>query len=225
MSAPPGLDGHGVLITVPTFNEHDNLAGLVARLRRVLPAAEVLVVDDGSPDGTGALAETLAAADAHVRVLHHAPRAGLGAAYVDAFTWLLDRGAGADVGWIVQMDADGSHAPEELPRLLAVAGESDVVLGSRYVTGGDTRGWARHRRALSRAGNGYSRRLLNLPPRDVTGGFRCFRRSVLAEIGMATVASEVTASRSTWCSARCGPASGCARCRSRSSSGKTERPR
>ncbi len=189
-TGPPGLDGAGVLVVVPTYDERDNLAGLVARLRQVLPAVEVLVVDDGSPDGTGALAEELAAADAGVRVLHHAPRAGLGRAYVDAFSWLLAGGAGDDVGWIVQMDADGSHAPEELPRLLAAAGDADMVVGSRYVPGGDTRAWARHRRALSRAGNGYSRWALRLPLRDVTGGFRCFRRAVLGELDMATVASE-----------------------------------
>ena len=189
-TGPPGADGTGVLVAIPTYNERDNLAGLVARLCAVLPGIRVLVVDDGSPDGTGALADELAAADPRVRVLHHAPRAGLGAAYVDAFSWLLEGAAGPEVGWIVQMDADGSHAPEELPRLLAAAGDADVVLGSRYVPGGDTRDWARHRRALSRAGNSYSRRVLRLPLRDVTGGFRCFRRSVLAELGMETVASQ-----------------------------------
>jgi dolichol-phosphate mannosyltransferase len=189
-TGPPGLDGTGVLVVVPTYDERDNLAELVARLRHVLPRVKILVVDDGSPDGTGALADELARADARVRVLHHSPRAGLGRAYVDAFSWLLAGGAGDDVGWIVQMDADGSHAPEELPRLLAVAGEADVVLGSRYVPGGDTPSWARHRRALSMAGNSYSRRALRLPLQDVTGGFRCFRRSVLAELEMGTVASE-----------------------------------
>ena len=124
---------------------------------------------------------------------HHAPRAGLGAAYVDAFSTVLDGGCDGfaeGVGWIVQMDADGSHAPEELPRLLAAARDADVVLGSRYVPGGGTEGWAWHRRLLSRAGNVYSRRALRLSLHDVTGGYRCFRRGALAEVGMATVASE-----------------------------------
>jgi dolichol-phosphate mannosyltransferase len=178
-----------VLVTVPTYNERDSLPGLVTRLLDTLPGVRILVVDDGSPDGTGALAETIAAVEPRVRVHHHRPRAGLGAAYVDAFSHVLAEENG-DVGWIVQMDADGSHAPEELPRLLAAAGAADVVLGSRYVPGGGTEGWSWHRRVLSKAGNVYSRRVLRLPLHDVTGGYRCFRRAALAELGMATVASE-----------------------------------
>jgi dolichol-phosphate mannosyltransferase len=189
----PRPDGADVLVTVPTYNERESLPGLVTRLLDTLPALRILVVDDGSPDGTGALAESIAATDARVRVHHHAPRAGLGAAYVDAFGAVLDGGCDGfaeGVGWIVQMDADGSHAPEELPRLLAAARDADVVLGSRYVPGGGTEGWAWHRRLLSRAGNVYSRRALRLSLHDVTGGYRCFRRGALAEVGMATVASE-----------------------------------
>lgn len=193
----PRADGSDVLVTVPTYNERDSLPGLVARLLDTLPGLRILVVDDGSPDGTGALAEELAATDPRVRVHHHAPRAGLGAAYVDAFSRLLDGGCASppdgwadDVAWIVQMDADGSHAPEELPRLLAAAADADVVLGSRYVPGGGTEGWAWHRRLLSRAGNVYSRGALRLRLHDVTGGYRCFRRAALADLGMARVASE-----------------------------------
>lgn len=186
----PAADGTGVLVAVPTYNERENLPGLVTRLLATLPGLRVLVVDDGSPDGTGALADELAARDARVLVHHHAPRAGLGAAYVDAFGWLLASPAHHQIGWVVQMDADGSHAPEQLPRLLAAAGDADVVLGSRYVPGGDTRGWAPHRQALSRAGNTYSRWMLRLPLRDVTGGYRCFRRDVLATIGVDTVSSQ-----------------------------------
>lgn len=188
----PAPDGSDVLVTVPTFNERESLPGLVTRLLATLPGLRILVVDDGSPDGTGALAETIAAVEPRVRVHHHAPRAGLGAAYVDAFRRVLDDGCDfvAGVGWIVQMDADGSHAPEELPRLLAAAPEADVVLGSRYVPGGGTEGWAWHRRLLSRAGNVYSRRALALPLHDVTGGYRCFRRSALAGLQIPTVASE-----------------------------------
>jgi len=179
----PRPDGADVLVTVPTYNERESLPGLVTRLLDTLPGLRILVVDDGSPDGTGALAESIAATDARVRVYHHAPRAGLGAAYVDAFGAVLDGGCDGfaeGVGWIVQMDADGSHAPEELPRLLAAARDADVVLGSRYVPGGGTEGWAWHRRLLSRAGNAYSRRALRLSLHDVTGGYRCFRRGALA---------------------------------------------
>lgn len=193
----PAPDGSDVLVTVPTYNERESLPGLVTRLHGTLPGLRILVVDDGSPDGTGALADELAAGDPRVRVHHHAPRAGLGAAYVDAFSLIVDArpegwsdGWAHDVGWVVQMDADGSHAPEQLPRLLAAATDADVVLGSRYVPGGATAGWAWHRRMLSRAGNAYSRRALRLPLHDVTGGYRCFRRAALAELGMATVASE-----------------------------------
>jgi dolichol-phosphate mannosyltransferase len=189
----PAADGSDVLVTVPTYNERQSLPGLVTRLHRTLPGLRILVVDDGSPDGTGALAEEMASADGRVRVHHHAPRAGLGAAYVDAFSLIVDDRCGSfahGVGWVVQMDADGSHAPEELPRLLAAATESDVVLGSRYVPGGATAGWAWHRRLLSRAGTVYSRRALRLALRDVTGGYRCFRRAALAQLGMTTVASE-----------------------------------
>ncbi|MEJ2887585.1 polyprenol monophosphomannose synthase [Actinomycetospora aeridis] len=189
----PATDGSDVLVTVPTYNERESLPVLVTRLHRTLPGLRILVVDDGSPDGTGALAQEIAAADPRVRVHHHAPRAGLGAAYVDAFSLIVDGSCGGfahGVGWIVQMDADGSHAPEELPRLLAAAPDADVVLGSRYVPGGATAGWAWHRRLLSRAGNVYSRRTLRLALHDVTGGYRCFRRAALAQLGMATVASE-----------------------------------
>lgn len=187
MSAPdPG--GAGVLVTVPTYNERDDLADLVARVRAVLPRARVLVVDDASPDGTGALADTLAAADPCVAVLHRAGRAGLGAAYIDAFTRTL--AGDGEVRWVVQMDADGSHAPEDLPRMLAAGADADVVLGSRYVPGGEVVDWPWHRQALSRGGNAYARRMLTLSVRDVTGGFRMFRRSVLEHVGVATVASQ-----------------------------------
>lgn len=189
----PPADGSGVLVTVPTYNERENLPGLVAAVLATLPGVRVLVVDDASPDGTGALADGIAAADPRVSVLHHHPRAGLGAAYVDAFTWILAEHDAADVAWIVQMDADGSHAPDELPRLLAAAGGrsgGDVVLGSRYVPGGEIPDWAWHRRLLSWAGNVYSRRALRMPVRDVTGGYRLFRREVLERLRIETVASQ-----------------------------------
>ena len=186
----PAADGRGVLVAVPTYNERQNLADLVVRLHATLPHARVLVVDDGSPDGTGELADALADADPRVAVRHHAPRAGLGAAYVDAFLHVVAGYDTDDVGWVVQMDADGSHAPEELPRLLAAGADADLVVGSRYVPGGRIVDWSAHRRRLSEAGNAYSRWALRLPVHDVTGGFRLFRRSVLEEVGLSTVSSQ-----------------------------------
>ena len=186
----PASDGAGVVVCIPTFNEIENLPGLVTRVQAVLPAARVLVVDDDSPDGTGALADSLAAADPRVAVLHHNPRAGLGAAYVAPFTQLVGGRPAGEVAWVVQMDADGSHAPEDLPAMFAAADDADLVLGSRYVPGGRVVDWSRHRLELSRAGNAYSRWALRLPVRDVTGGFRLFRRGALADIPVASVASQ-----------------------------------
>ena len=198
--APPGArrDRRGTAPTGPTCwspsprTTSARASPLVTRLLDTLPALRILVVDDGSPDGTGALAESIAATDARVRVHHHAPRAGLGAAYVDAFGAVLDGGCDGfaeGVGWIVQMDADGSHAPEELPRLLAAARRRATSSSAPATCPAARSALARHRR-LSRAGNVYSRRALRLSLHDVTGGYRCFRRGALAEVGLATVASE-----------------------------------
>ncbi|HEX5511355.1 MAG TPA: polyprenol monophosphomannose synthase, partial [Actinomycetales bacterium] len=149
--------------------------------------ADVLVVDDASPDGTGDLADEIAATDPSVHVLHRAGKEGLGAAYVAGFRWGLERGY--DV--LVEMDADGSHAPEELPDLLdAVTHGADVVLGSRWVTGGAVVNWPRHREVLSRGGNLYTRWVLGIPLHDATGGFRAYRREVLEKIGLDGVASQ-----------------------------------
>ncbi|NMO92865.1 polyprenol monophosphomannose synthase [Actinomycetospora sp. TBRC 11914] len=188
----PHPDGTGVLVVVPTYDERENLAPLVERVLTTLPGARLLVVDDGSPDGTGELAEELAAADARLAVLHHRPKRGLGAAYVDAFAHVVETHPSVEVGWVVQMDADGSHAPEDLPALLASARSdgADLVLGSRYVPGGRVVDWPWYRNALSRAANVYSRIALRLPVRDVTGGFRLFRRAVLEEITRAPVSSQ-----------------------------------
>ncbi|HEY2194035.1 MAG TPA: polyprenol monophosphomannose synthase [Actinomycetospora sp.] len=188
----PAADGSGVLVVVPTYDERDNLPPLVARILASLPGARLLVVDDGSPDGTGEVAEELADRDPRVAVLHHRPKRGLGAAYVDAFAHVVKTHGAGEVGWVVQMDADGSHAPEDLPALLAGArtGGADLVLGSRYVPGGRVVDWPWHRNALSRAANLYSRLALRLPIRDVTGGFRLFRRAVLEEITRTPVSSQ-----------------------------------
>jgi len=174
-----------VVMVVPTYNEADNLEWIVGRLRRAQPDVDVLVVDDGSPDGTGALADRLAAADGHVKVLHRTEKAGLGAAYLHGFGWAL--GEGYDV--IGEMDADGSHQPEELGRLLAALAHADLVIGSRWVPGGSVVNWPLSREALSRGGNLYVRLLLGIGVRDATAGYRLFRRSALEKIDLDTVQS------------------------------------
>jgi len=175
-----------VLVIVPTYNERDNLDRVLDRLAAAVPAAEVLVVDDGSPDGTGDLADARAARDARVHVLHRTAKAGLGGAYVAGFRWGLERGYDA----LVEMDADGSHAPEQLPDLLAALAAADVVLGSRWVAGGSVVDWPRRRELLSRGGNAYARFALGLPVRDATGGFRVYRREVLAALDLGDIASQ-----------------------------------
>lgn len=173
------------VMVIPTYNEVGNLAGVVDRLRRSVPEVDILVVDDASPDGTGDLADRLAAADDHVRVLHRVAKQGLGAAYGAGFRVALD--AGYDV--IGEMDADGSHQPEELPRLLAAVDDADLVIGSRWVPGGSVVNWPWHRRALSRAGNLYTRLLLGIRVRDATAGFRLFRRETLEKVHLEEVQS------------------------------------
>lgn len=186
MSAPKSESALGrVVMVVPTYNEADNLAWLVGRLRLAEPTVDVLVVDDNSPDGTGALADELAAADPAVHVLHRAGKGGLGAAYLAGFAWALD--AGYDV--VGEMDADGSHQPEQLHRLLEALLDADLVIGSRYVPGGSVVNWPLRREAISRGGNLYVRMLLGISIRDATAGFRVFRRSALEKIDLASVES------------------------------------
>jgi dolichol-phosphate mannosyltransferase len=175
-----------VLVVVPTYQEAATIGSAVARLRTAVPEAHLLVVDDDSPDGTGRIVDGLAAADPHVHVLHRPGKAGLGAAYVAGFAWGLDR----DYDVLVEMDADGSHPPEQLPRLLAALRHADLVLGSRYVPGGRVVNWPRRREVLSRGGNTYTRVLLGIPLRDATGGYRAFRRQLLESIDLADVASQ-----------------------------------
>jgi dolichol-phosphate mannosyltransferase len=174
------------LVVIPTYNERDNLPAILRRLGQAVPEAHVLVVDDSSPDGTGEVADKLAADDPRIQVLHREAKAGLGAAYVAGFQLGLEDGY--DV--LVEMDADGSHAPEQLPRLLAALAHSDVVLGSRWVPGGQVRNWPRSRELLSRGGNLYARMALGIQLRDATGGYRAFRREVLAGIELDSVASQ-----------------------------------
>lgn len=175
----------GVLVIIPTYNESESLPGVLERLRRAVPDAHVLVADDNSPDGTGALADALAAKDDHVHVLHRAGKEGLGKAYLAGFAWGLERGY--DV--IVEMDADGSHRPEELPRLLAQIPHADVVLGSRWVPGGSVVNWPASRRVLSQGGSLYTRLALGIPTRDATGGYRAYRASALRALDLGTVES------------------------------------
>jgi dolichol-phosphate mannosyltransferase len=174
-----------VVVVIPTYNESENLEWIVGRLRAAVPQADVLVVDDSSPDGTGAVADRLAETDPQVAVLHRAEKAGLGAAYMHGFSVALDRGY--DV--IAEMDADGSHQPEQLPRLLASLEDADLVLGSRWVPGGSVVNWAPTRKALSLGGNAYARAMLGLTVRDVTGGFRVFRRQTLEKLDLPSVRS------------------------------------
>ena len=174
-----------VIVLIPTFNERENLPLIVPRLRAAVPEADILVLDDSSPDGTGAVADQLAADDGQVRVLHRKSKEGLGAAYLAGFSWALDKGY--DV--LVEMDADGSHQPEQLPSLLAALADADVVLGSRWVPGGSVVNWPLHRKVLSLGGNVYTRLLLGMPIGDATGGFRAYRASALRILDLHDVAS------------------------------------
>ncbi len=176
-----------VLVIIPTYNERENLASIVGRLLVAVPQAHALVTDDGSPDGTGALADELAATDQRVHVLHRTEKAGLGAAYIAGFRWALERGYQV----IVEMDADGSHAPEQLPLLLSrIDGGADLVLGSRYVPGGSVVNWPKRREWLSRGGNLYSRLALGVRINDITGGYRAYRSVVLEALPLDAVASQ-----------------------------------
>ena len=175
-----------VWLVVPTYEEAAEIERFVTEARAKLPAsARVLIVDDNSPDGTGEIAARLAAADGAVHVLHRPLKEGLGPAYIAGFRRALEEGAGL----IVEMDADFSHEPAYLPRLLEAAGHADLVLGSRYVPGGGVTDWGALRRAISRGGSAYARRLLGVEVRDLTGGFKCFRREVLEAIDLEAVRS------------------------------------
>ncbi len=176
------------LVIIPTYNERENLSVIMARLHDARPEVHVLVVDDGSPDGTGELANEFALADPdRVHVMHRTTKNGLGAAYLAGFAWGLSRGYTV----LVEMDADGSHAPEELYRLLDAVDEgADLAIGSRYVEGGTVRNWPRRRMLLSRAANGYSRISLGVEVHDITAGYRAYRREVLEKIDLVEVDSK-----------------------------------
>ncbi len=172
------------LVVLPTYNEADNLAIIVAAVLGQGAGFHVLVVDDASPDGTGAIADRLAASEPRVEVLHRSGKLGLGPAYVAGLLRGLERGDDL----LLTMDADLSHAPDDLPRLVAaVAAGADVAVGSRWAQGGGTEGWPLHRRLLSRGGSAYARTVLGLPIRDVTGGFKCLRREAVRAIDVGSM--------------------------------------
>ena len=172
--------GRGVWVVLPTYNERENLERMTAAILASLPEASLLIVDDSSPDGTGELADTIAAREVRVSVLHRVAKEGLGVAYRDGFRWVLER---PETRAVVQMDADFSHDPADLPRLLSpLMGNADLVLGTRYMPGGGTVGWPLHRRVLSRGGTAFARLVLLLPYRDLTGGFKAWRRELLDAI-------------------------------------------
>jgi dolichol-phosphate mannosyltransferase len=175
-----------VLVIIPTYQERESLPLIVARVRAAVPEAHILVADDNSPDGTGKIADELAASDDHLHVLHRPAKKGLGAAYVAGFGWALAAGYDA----IVEMDADGSHQPEQLPKLLAALANADVVLGSRWVAGGQVSNWPKSREILSRGANAYARLALGIPLRDTTGGYRVYRADVLRSFDLTTVRSQ-----------------------------------
>ncbi|MCC3269378.1 polyprenol monophosphomannose synthase [Arthrobacter gengyunqii] len=175
-----------VLTIIPTYNEIESLPKTLQRLRLAVPDSDVLIADDNSPDGTGAYADEIAAKDPQVHVLHRKGKEGLGAAYIAGFRWGLER----DYDILVEMDADGSHKPEQLPLLLAAAESgADLVIGSRWVPGGSVVNWPLHRKILSRGGSTYSRLMLGIGVRDITAGFRAFRRTTLEQLDLSAVES------------------------------------
>lgn len=174
-----------ILVIIPTFNERENLPLILDRVRAAVPIADVLVVDDGSPDGTGEVADQRATSDPQIQVMHRTTKNGLGKAYIEGFRWGLER----DYQLLVEMDADGSHAPEQLPRLLTATAHADLVIGSRYVPGGSTVNWSRLRELISRGGNLYSRLALGVGVKDITAGFRAYRATVLRTLDLDAVES------------------------------------
>jgi dolichol-phosphate mannosyltransferase len=173
------------VVVMPTYNERQNLESILGRVRAALPAADLLVVDDNSPDGTGDLADKLAETDTQVQVMHRTEKAGLGKAYIAGFNWALEQGY--DV--IVQMDADGSHQPEHLPSLVGALANADLAIGSRWMRGGQVVNWPKSREALSRGANVYTRLMLGLAVRDATAGFRAYRAETLRRISLNEVES------------------------------------
>lgn len=192
-SVPTGADrtsttslGRGALIIIPTYNERENIAALVRRVVEQLPECRVLIMDDNSPDGTGQIGDELAESDSRVRVVHRPSKDGLGKAYLAGFRQAL----ASHAEYVFQMDADFSHDPAYLPTFLELIERADLVIGSRYVAGGGVTNWGVHRKLISGLGNAFARTVLELPVRDATAGFRCYRRTVLDAIDLDSIQSE-----------------------------------
>lgn len=179
------LPARRVLVLVPTYNELESLPAILRRLRDAVPDADILILDDSSPDGTGALADEWAGREPHIQVLHRVSKEGLGAAYVAGFAWGLERGY--DV--LVEIDADGSHPPSVLPRMIQASAAADLVIGSRWVRGGRVQNWPKQRELLSRGANLYTRLLLGMAVRDATAGYRVYRADALRALSLEDVSS------------------------------------
>ncbi len=187
MSQEKSIDRLGrTLVIIPTFNEYENLPLIISGIQEQLPAVDILVADDNSPDGTGKLAAQIASANPNVHVLHRQAKQGLGAAYLAGFDWAKNQNY--DV--VVEMDADGSHRPVDLVKVLTALNDADVVLGSRWIKGGKVVNWPIQREILSRGGNIYTRLMLGISLRDATGGFRAYRMSALNKIDLRAVQSQ-----------------------------------
>ena len=185
-SERPGGALGPVAVIIPTYNERDNIELIVSRVRTSVPDADILIVDDNSPDGTGDIADKLAANDQCVHVLHRQGKSGLGVAYIAGFRWALEH----DYGVLVEMDADGSHDPADLPAMLAALPSADLVIGSRYVPGGTVVNWPKSREFLSRGANLYVKLMLGIGVRDATGGYRAYRADTLRAIALDQVGSQ-----------------------------------
>lgn len=182
---PVNADLGRILVIIPTYNELDSLPKILAGVQNSVPSAQILIVDDNSPDGTGKIADEWVAQHEEIHVMHRLGKGGLGAAYLAGFAWGLQQGFGV----LVEMDADGSHQPEQLPKLLAALEYSDLVLGSRWVEGGGTENWSKSRELLSKGGNYYTKVMLGIDINDATGGYRAFKASTLRALDLHEVAS------------------------------------
>jgi dolichol-phosphate mannosyltransferase len=174
------------LIVIPTYNERENIAPLIADITRIVPAADILVIDDNSPDGTGELADEIAAVDHRVHVLHRSGKLGLGTAYVRGFQYAIEQG----YDLVFEMDADFSHNPKYLPNFLEAAQRADLVIGSRYIPGGGTPNWSALRKFISGGGNTFARATLFIPVHDCTGGFRCYRTAALRTLRLDRISAQ-----------------------------------